>query len=612
MKRPVRYLYCLILLLLLAACVPATTPATDAPTASAAVETRTVTDLRGNSVEIPVDPQRIIVVDYNAVEELLALGITPAGILYDADTHLADQLVDVPVIGIDGAPTLEMVVQIKPDLIIAQEWWIDDAVYEQLRQIAPTVMIDRQNFRDWKQYLRNMGELVGRTEQAEQLLADYDAHVTQVHDAIGEATLADTVVTVFLGYNDMLRIWVDSFCNVMLDDVGLRIPQTQRDLLPAGEERIDNLSLEQIPLLDADVLFTIVPEATWNVEFFTTLESNPLFQQLPAVQAGKYYQVDAPWNEGSVISAHLVLDALQEYLAPDAAGTTTETTTATTTISETRTITHALGELTVPATPLRLVSLNTDLTDSLVALGTIPVGIITFTGDDFEGYEYLADDLKAVAIVGQSNAPNLEQILLLKPDLIIGRDDNVEIYDTLSAIAPTALIIDQHGDTRGWLRQVAHTINQAAAGEARIAAYDEKVAAAAAILQPQLGNETVVFLRIRPDSIRAYNGYRHGGPLLYNDLGLNSPALVQDLPVDEQSVDLSLETVADLTDADHIFLPDQTENDESAPLFASPLWQMLPAVQNDHVYTAARDIWTNAGVIAAEHEIEAVLAALAP
>ena len=285
---------------------------------------------------------------------------------------------------------------------------------------------------------------------------------------------------------------------------------------------------------------------------------------------------------------------------------------ATSETADTRLVTDKVGhEVAVPANPQRIISLNTDLTDSLVALGTIPIGIITFSGDDFEGYEYISEELADVAIVGTAGEPNFEQMLLLEPDLIIARDDNDEIYDQLSAIAPTALIDDQHGDTRGWLREVALTIGKEAEGEARIAVYDEKIAAAAEILTPIMGEQTVVFLRIRPDSIRAYNGYRHGGPVLYNDLKLPAPALVQGLPEDEQSVDLSLETLADLTDADHIFLLDQTENDESAPIFDSPLWQNLPAVQNDHVYTAARDIWTNAGVIAAEHEIDAILEALA-
>jgi ABC-type Fe3+-hydroxamate transport system substrate-binding protein len=40
---------------------------------------------------------------------------------------------------------------------------------------------------------------------------------------------------------------------------------------------------------------------------------------LPAVKAGKAYGVDVPWNEGSIIAAHMLLDTLEDHLAQEGA-----------------------------------------------------------------------------------------------------------------------------------------------------------------------------------------------------------------------------------------------------------------------------------------------------
>lgn len=324
-------------MLLTSACVLPPTPvsstddAASTATAPAAAEppaTRVITDAAGHTVEIPVDPQRIVVVDYNAVEELLALAVTPVGILYGAPDFLADSLTGITVVGNDdGQPNLEVVLQLKPDLIIAAAWWIDDTIYEQLTQIAPTVMIERENFTDWKHYLRNMGELLGRSEQAEQLLAEYDAHVAAVRAALGEDQLAQLEVTAFRPYGDgsAFLIWVNSFSDTILADVGLRHPQAQWDALPEGEERINDLSLELIPLLDADLIFTVAPWNDDTTAFFNSLTDNALWQQLRAVQNNRVYTVGGPWNEGSVIAAHLVLAELAQTLAEGDASAPTAT-----------------------------------------------------------------------------------------------------------------------------------------------------------------------------------------------------------------------------------------------------------------------------------------------
>lgn len=280
--------------------------------------------------------------------------------------------------------------------------------------------------------------------------------------------------------------------------------------------------------------------------------------------------------------------------------------TASATTNNTRIITHPLGETQFPSNPQRIVSLNPAITDSLIALDITPVGVATFTGSDFESYEYLSEELQDVAIVGTFAEPNQEAIVQLDPDLIIGRDEELtQTYATLSQIAPTVAVEDQP-DFRLWLRQVAVIVGRETEAEEQIAAYEEQADVVGAAIREVVGDETVVFLRVQPDRIRLYSDQRLGGPILYNDLGITQPAFVEDIADDVPFVDLSLEDIPLLVETDHIFLLYQSEDGNPSPVFSNPLWESLPAVQNEQVYPATRDIWINPGFLASGQVLETI------
>jgi iron complex transport system substrate-binding protein len=67
-----------------------------------------------------------------------------------------------------------------PDLILGTKE-ADGDLYERLSRIAPTVMSEGD---DWKLNLRLHGEALGRTNDAEELLIDWDNRVTRLRKAI--------------------------------------------------------------------------------------------------------------------------------------------------------------------------------------------------------------------------------------------------------------------------------------------------------------------------------------------------------------------------------------------------------------------------------------------
>lgn len=167
-------------------------------------ETITVEDMKG-SVEIPANPQRIVDVS-GMSDELMLLGIP---FIASANTNMFDG-VTVPAYlqdyftenkveivgnysGAAGDLNLEKIAELKPDLIIMNIR--HDKVYEQLKAIAPTVMIDDDiTFVNWRGRFQQLGQWFGKEDIVDNWLKDYDAKAAelaaQVKEVVGEETFA--------------------------------------------------------------------------------------------------------------------------------------------------------------------------------------------------------------------------------------------------------------------------------------------------------------------------------------------------------------------------------------------------------------------------------------
>jgi iron complex transport system substrate-binding protein len=164
---------------------------------------RAVKDMKGDA-EIPADPKRIVDVSGSA-DELIILGMP---FIASANTSMFDGVTvpdylkgyfsgnSVEVVGnYSGIMdlNLEKIAELKPDLIIMNIR--HEKVYEQLKQIAPTVMLsDDINFVNWRGRFRQLGAWFGKEAVVEKWLAGFDAKAAElsakVRDTTGDASFA--------------------------------------------------------------------------------------------------------------------------------------------------------------------------------------------------------------------------------------------------------------------------------------------------------------------------------------------------------------------------------------------------------------------------------------
>ncbi|NDJ62395.1 MAG: iron-siderophore ABC transporter substrate-binding protein [Chloroflexi bacterium] len=272
---------------------------------------------------VPENPQRIIALDPFTFETMVALDLpivaTPA-IYVDELTgkfpQFGERLSDVVDTGIPI--NIERLLEAEPDVILCRQTACD-SLYEQLSAIAPTVFFDNSGAVDWRESARFFAEVVGHGEALAEVEATFDARLDNLRDAITADFNRPPTVSVLRIRPEQLRLYFeDSFPWAVLSAVGFTSPEGQSDVIAAsteqfGSPRLANISLEQIPVIDADYVFAFTTDGLTPgdaQDYLAELQENLLWQALDVVREDRLYIVDNNWFGTGYIAAHAIIDDL--------------------------------------------------------------------------------------------------------------------------------------------------------------------------------------------------------------------------------------------------------------------------------------------------------------
>ncbi|MBE9019352.1 iron-siderophore ABC transporter substrate-binding protein, partial [Chroococcidiopsidales cyanobacterium LEGE 13417] len=283
--------------------------------ATAPVETKVANHAFGQ-VEIPVHPQRVIVLDESMLlDSALALGIKPVGFApcsncLESHSGIPSELVaDISSVGDMNQPSLEKILYLKPDLILSYEW--QRQIYPQLSAIAPTVAIEPASGVGFKKEIAYIAHVLGRSDRVEEVLAKYEDRIKQLRHHLQTKLGTKKVATVHL-YGSQISVWkpdLNTYSQIM-SDAGLQFIQAQKD----QQEDWLNISIEFLPKYDADFLFIVIvyEKDSENLNSLSFLKQ-PLWSTLKAAQNKQIYAVQWAGIGGS-IGANRVIDDLYKYL----------------------------------------------------------------------------------------------------------------------------------------------------------------------------------------------------------------------------------------------------------------------------------------------------------
>ncbi len=176
----------------------AASAATEATPAAAA--SRPVQSIYGK-VSVPTDPKRIVALDFPEATALADLGIKPVGVdnYIPAFPSYTKFFKDIPVVtNSESIPEVEKVAALKPDLIVGDvpvgEYAKYKSVYEQLAQIAPTVMLEwTEAAGNWQADAAGTAAAVGKSAQLDRLRASFLAQAKQIKQTYAHTLATHTV-----------------------------------------------------------------------------------------------------------------------------------------------------------------------------------------------------------------------------------------------------------------------------------------------------------------------------------------------------------------------------------------------------------------------------------
>jgi iron complex transport system substrate-binding protein len=253
-----------------------------------------------------------------------------------------------------------------------------------------------------------------------------------------------------------------------------------------------------------------------------------------------------------------------------------------------RTIVHLKGELPLELQPEKIAVLDPQFMDHMLALGEQPAGSAMVTDDRSSFPEHIIGKLRTVQPLGTLDEPDLEALRALAPDLIICTEFQMNIYESLTHIAPT-IMLERNRDWRETLRVIGRIMGKQREAEQVLKQYKHKISGLKAALAARLHGQSVMMIRPRDNSIRLHTCVHRTAAVLYRDLGLYPPKLAVDRK--RTSSLISLEGLPEL-DADHYFvLTDNKYKAWSDELQTTPTWKSLRAVQHQHIYHAKASTW---------------------
>ncbi|MEI5905997.1 iron-siderophore ABC transporter substrate-binding protein [Bacillus spongiae] len=271
-------------------------------------------------------------------------------------------------------------------------------------------------------------------------------------------------------------------------------------------------------------------------------------------------------------------------------------------------VTHAMGSTEIKETPKKIVVLTNESTEALLALDVKPIGAVqSWEGDPW--YDHIKGDMDGVEVVGNETEVNIERIIELKPDLIIGNKIRQEaIYDKLEKIAPTIFSEDLSGDWKVNFDLYAKAVNLEEKGQEVMNNFDQHVLDVKESLGDNVNKEiSVVRFSSRPTRIYYTDSF---SGVIFEQLGFKRAAhqeklFTEDNKMGNFAVEVGKELIPEM-DADAIFY--FTYTDAAAveeEWINDPLWKNLNAVQSGNVYKVNDTIWNTAGgVIAANTMLE--------
>jgi ferric hydroxamate transport system substrate-binding protein len=293
-----------------------------ADTESAATDKVTVTDSRGKEVALDAPAERVVALEWAEAEMILTLGADLVGIAdpegfstWNAAEPLDESTQDV---GMRAEASVDSIVALEPDLVIL-EAERGSPLTRQLEKYVPVIVTEgsdaNRNLDRMREDFLMIAEALGATDEAEQILEDFDNDLADAERRIEEVGAAGSKFAMADGWQEGSNVNIRMFGEgALVSDVAEAI-----GLENAWTGKVDRMwglattDVEGITALKDEEDLQFVYSASDDDVFAEGLSTNPIWTSMPFVKKDNLHKLDdGTWTFGGPAAMTMFLEQILE------------------------------------------------------------------------------------------------------------------------------------------------------------------------------------------------------------------------------------------------------------------------------------------------------------
>ena len=301
----------------LGACGTNQPSAADSDTSSEKGGPISVTDSADRTVELEAAAERVVVLEWQQVEDVLTLGVEPVGVAdvegyntWDTAEKLDAGTTDV---GTRGEPNMDAVFSTNPDLVIVEAERGAPVIAQLEKYDVPVLVTHGADTADpianMKDTFKLIAKALGKDDEAQDVLEDFDAHLAEAKQKIAAANPETTEFVFADAWIDGSNVAIRPFGQgSLVGELGEAIGLTNvwkgkvDEAYGLGQTDIEGIAA----IGDAHFFHTSTDAADWA----PTLQKNRLWKTAAFVTADRVHAFPGGvWTFGGPRSSQQVIDA---------------------------------------------------------------------------------------------------------------------------------------------------------------------------------------------------------------------------------------------------------------------------------------------------------------
>lgn len=211
----------------------------------------------------------------------------------------------------DWESNIEAITHAEPDMIISLDY-LQPHEKDKLESIAPVSYIPWTE-KNWREQLQLTAQFVGATQEADTWLGNYQQKVKSTREYLSMILKNETTLVMSIHKQRLYVCPTRGMREVLYDDLQLNAPS---GFDPTNYNQL--ISVDQLVEFDADRILLNVCQEPESLDYWQSLQTSSLWQDLKAVRRNHLYFISSdPWREYSAHACERIVDNLLKLLDGD-------------------------------------------------------------------------------------------------------------------------------------------------------------------------------------------------------------------------------------------------------------------------------------------------------